>query len=80
MFHIIFAGDNVRLKDLREDSDLTQQAIAKHLNIKQNTYCQYEKGLRQIPIELLINLAKYYNVSVDYILNLTDTKKPYPKK
>lgn len=80
MFHIIYVGDNVRLKDLREDSDLTQQAIADHLNIRQNTYCQYEKGVRQIPIELLIRLAKYYGVSVDYILNLTDQKEPYPKK
>lgn len=79
-FHKIYVGDNVRLKDLREDSDLTQQAIANLLNIKQNTYCQYEKGMRQIPIELLVRLAKYYGVSVDYILNLTDIKEPYPKK
>ena len=69
----------MRLKDLREDSDLTQQIIAQHLNVKQNTYCQYEKGTRQIPIELLVRLAKFYNVSVDYILNLTDRKEPYPK-
>lgn len=70
----------MRLKDLREDSDLTQQTIAEYLNVKQNTYCQYEKGSRQIPLELLISLAKFYNVSVDYILNLTDIKEPYPKK
>lgn len=69
----------MRLKDLREDSDLTQQAIAEQLNVKQNTYCQYEKGTRQIPIDMLIRLAKFYNVSVDYILNLTDIKEPYPK-
>ena len=69
----------MRLKDLREDSDLTQQMIADYLNIKQNTYCQYEKGVRQIPIDLLIRLAQYYNVSVDYILNLTNVKEPYPK-
>lgn len=69
----------MRLKDLREDSDLTQQTIAQYLNVKQNTYCQYEKGTRQIPIELLVCLAKFYNVSVDYILNLTDIKEPYPK-
>lgn len=69
----------MRLKDLREDSDLTQQIIADFLNIKQNTYCQYERGLRQIPIDLLIRLAVFYNVSVDYILNLTDVKEPYPR-
>ena len=69
----------MRLRDLREDSDLTQQMIADYLNIKQNTYCQYEKGSRQIPIDLLIRLAEYYSVSVDYILKLTDVKDPYPK-
>ena len=69
----------MRLKDLREDSDLTQQRIADFLNIKQNTYCQYERELRQIPIDLLIRLAVFYNVSVDYILNLTDVKEPYPR-
>lgn len=69
----------MRIKDLREDADLTQQNIAEYLNIKQNTYCQYEKGQRQIPIDLLIKLAEYYGVSVDYILGLTDIKTPYPK-
>ena len=62
----------MRLKDLREDRDLTQGTIAEFLNIKQNTYSQYENGRRQIPIELLIKLADYYNVSVDYVLGRTD--------
>ena len=53
--------------------------IAAFLHISQNTYSQYESEKRQIPIALLIALASYYNVSVDYILGLTDTKKPYPK-
>lgn len=70
----------MRLKDLREDLDITQKAIADYLHIKQNTYSQYENGQRQIPIELLIALAKYYKTSTDYILELTDIKKPYPKK
>ncbi len=70
----------MRLKDLREDLDLTQKAIADYLHIKQNTYSQYENGQRQIPIELLIALAQYYKTSTDYILELTDIKKPYPKK
>lgn len=70
----------MRIKDLREDHDLTQKQIADYLHIKQNTYCQYETGRRQIPIEILIALAKYYKVSTDYILGLTDVKKPYPYK
>ena len=70
----------MRLKDLREDLDITQKTIADYLHIKQNTYSQYENGQRQIPIELLIALAQYYKTSTDYILELTDIKKPYPKK
>ena len=70
----------MRLKDLLEDSDITQKALADYLHIKQNTYSQYENGQRQIPIELLIALAKYYKTSTDYILELTDIKEPYPKK
>lgn len=69
----------MRLKDLREDSDITQKTIAEYLNIKQNTYSQYENGQRQLPIEMLIKLAEYYKVSTDYLLRLTDVKKPYPK-
>lgn len=69
----------MRLRDLREDSDLTQKELADFLHIRQNTYSQYENGQRQIPIALLIELAAYYHTSVDYILGLTDTKKAYPK-
>lgn len=70
----------MRLKSLREDTDTTQRTLAEYLQIKQNTYSQYENGQRQLPTEVLIKLAKYYNVSTDYILNLTDVKTPYPKK
>lgn len=70
----------MRLKDLREDSDLTQTALASYLHIKQNTYSQYESGRRQIPLDLLIALANYYETSLDYIAGLTDIKTPYPKK
>ena len=62
----------MRLKELREQEHYSQTEIAEKLNIKQNTYSQYETGQRQIPIAVLINLAKIYNVSVDYILELTD--------
>ncbi|MBQ7365312.1 MAG: helix-turn-helix transcriptional regulator [Clostridia bacterium] len=70
----------MRLKDLREDADITQAALAEHLHIKQNTYSQYENGQRQIPLSLLIALARFYNTSIDYIVGLTDTRKHYPKK
>ena len=69
----------MRLKDLREDLDIKQEVIAKYLNVKQNTYSQYENGQRQLPIGVLIKLAKYYNVSTDYILGITDIKEPYIK-
>ena len=71
----------MRLKDLREDADLSQQTLADYLNIKQNTYSQYENGQRQLPLEALIKLAAYYRVSTDYILGLTDQPTPpTPKK
>lgn len=69
----------MRLKNLREDADITQSTIAEYLHIRQNTYSQYENGQRQIPIEMLIQLAKYYKVSVDYILGLTNVRRPYPE-
>ena len=69
----------MRLKDLREDADITQKELAEHLHIRQNTYSQYENGQRQIPLELLIALAEYYDTSVDYILRLTDVRAPYPR-
>ena len=70
----------MRLKDLREDHDMTQKLIAEYLHVKQNTYSQYESGQRQIPVEALVLLAKLYNTSLDYILELTDVKEPYPRK
>ena len=70
----------MRLRDLREDHDLTQTALAELLHIKQNTYSQYENGQRQIPIELLIQLAFYFETSIDYLLDITDDPRPYPRK
>ena len=69
----------MRLKDLREDADLTQNFIAKQLHIKQNSYSNYETGQRQIPIDALIKLAQFYKTSVDYLLELTDDPRPYPR-
>ncbi|MBS5805924.1 MAG: helix-turn-helix transcriptional regulator [Firmicutes bacterium] len=68
-----------RFKDIREDRDLLQTDIAKVLNTTQCQYSLYENGIRSMPIEKLIILAKYYDVSVDYILGLTNERKPYPK-
>lgn len=69
----------MRLRDIREDSDITQKTLADYLHIKQNTYSQYENGHRQLPIDLLIKLAIYFNTSTDYILCLTDVRKAYPR-
>ena len=67
----------MRIKDLREDRNLTQREIAEYLHIKQNTYSQYENEQRQIPISCLIALAKFYKTSTDYLLGLTDKTEPY---
>ena len=68
-----------KIRDLRNDNDLSQKTIAKYLNIAQNTYSQYELNERNIPIDALVKLADYYNTSVDYLLGRTDEKNPYPK-
>ena len=60
----------MKLRQLREENNLSQQALAQYLNVKQNTYSQYENGKRQLPIDVLIKLAKFYDVSTDYILDL----------
>ncbi|MGN0522758.1 MAG: helix-turn-helix domain-containing protein [Eubacterium sp.] len=64
-----------RIRDLREDNDLTQKQISKLLNCSQQVYSNYELGQRDIPTAILIALSKYYNVSVDYILGLTENPK-----
>ena len=69
-----------RLKEIREDRDLYQKDIAKILKINQVVYSRYETGLRLIPIDKLCKLAVFYNTSVDYLLSLTDERKPYPRK
>lgn len=64
-----------RLKDLREDKDLKQEDIASILKIKQEQYSRYERGVRTIPIEHLITLSKFYNVSIDYIVGIKEEIK-----
>lgn len=69
-----------RIRNLREDKDLTQKNIAEHLKMSQTGYSKYETGENDMPTHVLIALARFYNTSVDYLLNETDVKKPYPRK
>lgn len=69
-----------RIRNLRIDNDYTQKQIADFVNVKQNTYSQYEIGILSYPLDVLIKLAKFYNTSLDYLLDLTDENKPYPRK
>lgn len=82
-FYITAEGSDImyeRIRNLREDMDLTQSDVAKMLNCTQVGYSYYETGKRDVPTDVLIRLAKLYNTSTDYLLNLTDVKDPYPKK
>ena len=68
-----------RIRNLRVDNDLTQQKVANYLHVKQNTYSQYEIGVLNYPVKVLIKLALLYNVSIDYLVGLTDDPTP-PKR
>ncbi len=68
-----------RIRNLREDKDLYQKDIAKVLGISQQYYSDYESGKRIMPITHLIKLAQFYQVSLDYLVGLTDISKPYPR-
>ena len=72
-------GEDMRLREMREDRDLTQKTVAAYLHICQNTYSQYENGQRQLPVDILIQLAQFYETSTDYLLGVTDEIRPYPK-
>ena len=69
-----------RIRDLREDKDLTQTQIAEYLNCSQRIYSNYERGDVDIPTHVLIKLAKLHDTSVDYLLGITDERKPYSRK
>lgn len=69
-----------RIRNLREDKDLTQQQVANMLFVNRRTYAAYENGINSMTPETLVKLAKIHNVSVDYLLGLTDNPKPYPNK
>ena len=68
-----------RLRDLREDRDLLQKDVAEVLQCSQVCYSNYELGKRDIPTEVLVQLAAFYHTSVDYLLGLTDDARPYPR-
>lgn len=68
-----------RIRNLREDMDLTQQNMADKLFINRRTYSSYEIGVRGIPIEVLSNIADIFDTSTDYLIGRTDVKNPYPK-
>ena len=70
----------LRIRDLREDHDLSQGYIANYLMCDQSLYSKYERQEREIPLRLIIKLAEFYNVSIDYIVGLTDIPKPYERK
>ena len=67
-----------RIKNLREDSDMTQSQVGEYLHISQRSYAHYEAGTREIPIEILIELANLYQVNLDYLVGRTDIKDRLP--
>ena len=70
----------IRMRNLREDNDMTQKEIATVLGTSQTMYARYERGANELPIRHLVRLAEYYNVTVDYLLGLTKEKKEFPKE
>jgi len=68
-----------RIRDLREDNDLNQTQVAKFLGMSQTGYSKYETGENDLPTSVLIKLAEFYQTSIDYLLEQTDTKERYPK-
>ena len=66
-----------RIRDVREDRDIPQRKMAEYLQIHQTTYSDYELGNLNVPVDVLIKLAKFYETSIDYIVGLTDNNKPY---
>jgi len=67
----------LRIRDVREDNDLTQQQVAQYLMCDQSLYSKYERGERDVPLNIMIKLAQFYKTSIDYLVGLTENKKPY---
>ena len=70
---------HLKIRDMREDHDLKQKQLAEYLKCDQSLYSKYERGERDIPLHLMVQLALYYQTSVDYLVGLTAEKKPYPR-
>lgn len=68
-----------RIRELREDRDLTQEKMARMLNITQRTYSRYENADSMLPLDILVKLADFYDVSTDYLLDRTNIRKRYPR-
>ena len=77
---VLVMNMKLRIRDMREDKDLTQREVSDYLLCDQSLYSKYERGERPLPLELVDRLADFYGVSVDYLLGRTEVKKPYPKK
>lgn len=85
---MVYVGDDMRyeimkfenIRNLRIDNGYTQKQIGEYLGISQNTYSQYEIGVLNYPVDVIIKLADLYHVSTDYLLGRTNQKDPYPKK
>ena len=76
-YYIIYLGDKMfeRIRDLREDNDLKQKDLAAYLSVDQSTYSDYENGRINVPVDMLIKIAEYYNVSLDYLVGRSNTKE-----
>ncbi len=68
---------NLRIRDMREDADLTQRQVSEYLLCDQSLYSKYERGERAVPLEIVVKLARFYKTSVDYLVGMTDNTKPY---
>jgi len=78
---LFFPGDfmRLRIRDCREDRDLTQRQMAAFLHCDQSLYSKYERGERDVPLHVMIRLADYYHTSIDYLIGRTDNPEPYKK-
>ena len=68
---------NLRIRDMREEKGITQQQISEYLNCDQSLYSKYERGEREVPLEIMVKLAMLFETSIDYLVRLTDNRQPY---
>lgn len=84
LYMVMFVENKIlkyeRIRNLRQDNDLSQKQVADMLHVSQNTYAQYETGVLNYPVDVLLKLALFYHTSVDYLLERTDDPTPYERK